>query len=411
MFKKAMTRLVFCSALLTLIACESENVGFTTNTSTNNTVWQVNPNAMQLFGETSFKTESFYLTNTTAQDKQFTVSSSEDWVTISPAQGTVEANKFRAISLSFSNCTAKAPEIAHLLIKSTEGTQKLSISRLCGGLVEGVPVGRDPTSGTNPNDGSFDIELRFADSNLSLEQREIIENASKRWESIIVGDVEDFNGTIKASEGRNLPAFDGEIDDLLIDIQVRSIDGASGTLAQAGPYALRTLGSTLLGTMVIDIEDLANIDSTGGLESLALHEIGHILGLGSLWEARIPKHIAFDREVCQLSSTVEYVAEYAVAEYVTLGGQGNIPIESEFALGTKCSHWDEDTFQGEIMTGFIGEENPISRMTIAALKDSGYEVDLTKADDYKLPEGPNLRAQSLGQKIEEAILPPVHIVD
>jgi hypothetical protein len=38
------------------------------------------------------------------------------------------------------------------------------------------------------------------------------------------------------------------------------------------------------------------------------------------------------------------------------------------------------------MTGFVaGPPNPMSRVTVASLKDLGYVVDLTKADAYTLP--------------------------
>ena len=38
------------------------------------------------------------------------------------------------------------------------------------------------------------------------------------------------------------------------------------------------------------------------------------------------------------------------------------------------------------MTGFVaGPPNPLSRLTVASLKDLGYVVDMTKAERYTLP--------------------------
>ncbi len=39
------------------------------------------------------------------------------------------------------------------------------------------------------------------------------------------------------------------------------------------------------------------------------------------------------------------------------------------------------------MTGFVGgAPNPLSRLTVASLKDLGYVVDLKKAEAYTLPD-------------------------
>ena len=43
-------------------------------------------------------------------------------------------------------------------------------------------------------------------------------------------------------------------------------------------------------------------------------------------------------------------------------------------------------FRTELMSGFIAEPgNPMSRMTVASLMDLGYEVRLTAAEPYTLP--------------------------
>jgi hypothetical protein len=43
-------------------------------------------------------------------------------------------------------------------------------------------------------------------------------------------------------------------------------------------------------------------------------------------------------------------------------------------------------FGNELMTGYIEDSyNPLSILTIAALRDLGYSVDATKADSYILP--------------------------
>ena len=76
-------------------------------------------------------------------------------------------------------------------------------------------------------------------------------------------------------------------------------------------------------------------------------------------------------------------------------------MENDGGGGTKCKHWDEDSFaidgSSELMTGGFeaGLYQPISRMTVAALDDLGVygPLNYAAADPYpatrrKLEEGP-----------------------
>jgi hypothetical protein len=78
----------------------------------------------------------------------------------------------------------------------------------------------------------------------------------------------------------------------------------------------------------------------------------------------------------------------AKKEYGTLKGTGPaaVPVENTGGPGTKNSHWRETVFKNELMTGFVADApNPLSRLTVASLKDLGYVVDLAKADPYSMP--------------------------
>ena len=55
----------------------------------------------------------------------------------------------------------------------------------------------------------------------------------------------------------------------------------------------------------------------------------------------------------------------------------------------------------ELMSGFLDTGvNPISRLTVGALEDVGYEVDLDAADPYTLPTALELAMMGIG--VEEA---------
>jgi hypothetical protein len=50
--------------------------------------------------------------------------------------------------------------------------------------------------------------------------------------------------------------------------------------------------------------------------------------------------------------------------------------------GTFCGHWQEKCLGSELMTGYAGSVNPLSRITIGSLEDLGYTVDYSTADVY-----------------------------
>jgi hypothetical protein len=162
-----------------------------------------------------------------------------------------------------------------------------------------------------------------------------------------------------------------------------------------------------LGYMTLDADDVDQIAATGELTDVVLHEMGHILGLGTLWQQ--------DGLVLnQGTSDPRYSGARAVAGYRDIGGRAPvIPLENGGGEGTAESHWRETIFGWELMTGYIASaDNPLSRMTIGSLEDLGYSVDYTRADFMMMD--PSLRAElrRAGRQLREARLPsPIVIVD
>ncbi|WP_051298578.1 DUF4214 domain-containing protein [Marinobacterium litorale] len=196
----------------------------------------------------------------------------------------------------------------------------------------------------------------------------IFEQAAARWEEVITGDLLDVAST----------PF-GPVDDLLINASVVAIDGESGILGRAGADYLRTDGTLLPihGIMQFDSADMAYMQSQGTLEDVILHEMGHVLGFSSwFFSSR------------GLSSGTQYTGESALAYYESLTGQTQsyIPLENDGGSGTAYSHWEESIFDTELMTGYAENSPPmpLSVLTIGALEDLGYTVDITRADDFTL---------------------------
>lgn len=247
-------------------------------------------------------------------------------------------------------------------------------------LVATVTDGVSPTSaaGTGSildDDSAFEIVVTFPDSSLTSGQQQVFRDAARRWSQLIVGDLPDvtYNGRV--------------IDDVEITATARPIDGAYGILGQAGPRAVRlgTGGLPYLGAMEFDTADVSMMVSNGTFANVILHEMGHVLGIGTLWGTR--------SLVTGLGTTdPRYVGARGLAEYQALVGTGTtvtgVPVENVGGAGSVGSHWRESVFNNELMTSVAeapGVPMPISRLTVGSLEDLGYRVNYAAADPYQLP--------------------------
>lgn len=229
-----------------------------------------------------------------------------------------------------------------------------------------------------PMVSAFRIVVRFL-GGMTATQRDAFKKAADRWTSVIVGD---------------LPAVQiGQdvIDDLLIEARGVPIDGVGKILGQAGPTNLRpaTSGASALlpakGLMSFDTADLANMERNGTLIDVITHEMGHVVGIGTVWQQKGLLTGAG-------SSNPLFTGKNARREYGILkgGGPESVPVENKHGPGTRDSHWREELFLNELMSGFIATaNNPLSKLTVASLQDMGYVVDMSAAEPYSLP---NLRS-------------------
>ena len=236
---------------------------------------------------------------------------------------------------------------------------------------------------------AFHIELRYI--NLpTRRQQDAFESAWRKWRSVVTGDVPDHAFTGTSLCGR--PAAQEVFEDLVIYVNLSYIDGAGKVLGSAGPCAAR--GASLIpfvGNMTFDTADLGSLESSGQLDQVIVHEMGHVLGIGigPLWD---PKGL----RVFAGTDSVSFNGAEAKAVWQALGGAAGtrVPMEScvgytpeQCGGGTKDSHWREPIFRNELMTGFLngGVANPLSALTVAALQDFGYTVNRNAADPYALP--------------------------
>ncbi|MGB3438981.1 MAG: leishmanolysin-related zinc metalloendopeptidase [Actinophytocola sp.] len=230
----------------------------------------------------------------------------------------------------------------------------------------------------------FTITVRFT-GGLTRTQQDAFVAAADRWARVIVGDLPDVE-------------LDGEvIDDVLVLASGEDIDGEGNVLGMAGPTHVRVGGAPCRGEMRFDSADLAAMERDGILIDVITHEMGHVLGIGTLWEGLVQDASGADPR---------YTGRVAMVEYGRLTGSNPeaVPVEDEGGPGSRGSHWRESVFRNELMSsGIGGVNNPISRLTVACLIDLGYQVDLDAAEPYTFPipiEGAALTTRRLAGHFE-----------
>ena len=248
-----------------------------------------------------------------------------------------------------------------------------------------------PTASPTPSAGGFNIEIEFIDNSLSPSQRNIVLQAARRWEQIITGDLPDVTVTLEAGFcGAGFPPtplVNRPVDDLLVQVTGARLlssppesDGPGKAVGQAGPCGPLRPGIRIIpyARMGIDPADLNRLEEQGSLFDVVLHELGHALGFGT-----VPNW----RPLLLNSGTTNprFAGRQATAEYNSLGGSGNVPVEVE---PPPEGHWRR-TLGLELMTPFLPPPpaRPVlSRITAAAMQDLGFTgVNLSAADPYALP--------------------------
>lgn len=218
------------------------------------------------------------------------------------------------------------------------------------------------TSGPSNGSAGYNITIEFKGS-WTPELYNIFVAAADRLTDLIIGELPD----VTVYGGKGGPKA---VDDILIIAELGNIDGLNGVLGQAGPTSVRTDGSLpATATMKFDIVDV-NAMGLDVFADVVLHEMGHSLGFGSIWSR------------LDLVTNGLFNGENAIAEYLAMGGSGSgIPVEQDGGAGTAGSHWDEELFNNELMTGYINEgENYFTAMSAASFADMGYSIATNYAD-------------------------------
>jgi Leishmanolysin len=267
--------------------------------------------------------------------------------------------------------------------------------------VDGRTLAGEPVSfvATTTPQGGFDVVVRFL-TQPTPEEALAFARAEVRWEQVIVGDLPDGSVNVAAGScGTGTPALNEIVDDVVILASFRGLDGPGNVLAQAGPCLIRDANNDDqfqvgdlpgVGIMAFDTNDRDFMEQNGILDAVVLHEMGHVLGIGSLWTDM--GLLADPARGGASGADPHFTGADALAAFDAAGGVtyvgAKVPAEDTGGPGTVDSHWRESVFDAELMTGFVDlGGNPLSAVTVASLADQGYQVDQAESDAYSLPLG------------------------
>jgi hypothetical protein len=244
----------------------------------------------------------------------------------------------------------------------------------------------------------FQITVNYIDS-VPAVIRDTVAAAVAGWQQVITGDIPSV-----------IDPFTGElVDDIVLDVRVGLLGGATPTgsdgvenaLANAGMIFGARAGAD--GTLAIRRQSGLPFHATIGFDPsdfptnsvtalrlfyTTIHEIGHALGFGQLWNydpsvGLVPQSGLITGFGTQWPL---YVGVNAVREYNAVFGTtgSSMPVENTAIQGTYGLHWNEAIMGAEIMTSVTdsGVKCPFSRITIGAMQDLGYVVNYDAADAY-----------------------------
>jgi hypothetical protein len=233
------------------------------------------------------------------------------------------------------------------------------------------------------------------------------------WQTAITGDIPNlanFSSAQNDCEAAEPAMGPLTVDDVIILARIEAIDGVGGVLGQASPCYVRLeptggtpanrIATTITGVMRFDVDDVASLAAAGRLNDVIRHEVGHVLGFGPWWQATYASGTIAGFGCLQNPSSsgsnvdTYYACARGLVVFDSIGGTSysggsKVPLENCVGItgcgaGNYNSHWRESTFDNELMTGYLnsGAANPASALTLAAMQDLGFTVNLNAAESY-----------------------------
>ena len=271
---------------------------------------------------------------------------------------------------------------------------------------------------TAPPASTYTIEVRFLTTGGALAptpaQQTAFDQAVTRWKEIILSG--DAPYPVNETATSCYPTMNETVPGVVIFAKLSPIDGVNGILGQAGPCIVRDDPGYLsaVGIMQFDTADLVALEASGRLNAVILHEMGHVLGFGTMWDfltnALLDGRGTSDPVFNGSSTRGAFLASAAIG--TTFTGTP-VPLENTGGGGTRDSHWREITVINELMTGFLNPGvNPLSAFTATSFRDLGYVVNDAVTETFTFQAALQAMLAGPGFQLQEArLLEPILVIN
>ena len=321
-----------------------------------------------------------------------------------------DALTYSAATTAAGVLTASASGATLTLTAGTRGTATLTVTSADPGGLEAESS--FSVAVIDSDTGSYDIDL-ISITPMTESNAAAFRDAAEKWMAVLADtelpDMPVSSGTPTGCWDLTSARRVESVDDLLLVVSVREIDGPGRILGGAGFCKLHDQSLLpWMGAMQFDEADLLRVEEEGDLEELILHEMGHALGIGTAWGhhglLENPTLSSFHRR----GRDAHFVGPLATAAFDEAGGDAytdgeKVPVENCLGRGSGDGHWRESYWSedlprnycrgGEVLLGgelmsplnTLGVREPLSKITIQSLADMGYTVDVGEAAPYSLP--------------------------
>lgn len=257
----------------------------------------------------------------------------------------------------------------------------LTRGRAVVSVTNGTLIARDTLVAQGPSEFPLDIVDGDGQNPLPQKVRLSMERVAAKWRTVIRSAPAGEFVRLAVGDCRNAVP----VSQFIIGVRVLiKLDTLPARIAgQGGPCAIRPNGLPLLGTISLNILNYNSL-SDRKLDDLMLHEVGHVLGLGTIWGRG-----ALTPLVVGDSSATDpiFVGSNALSAFPRLGQSRRFTGRTVPLQLNVRGHWRGDVFLGEAMApALTSTVQPMSSVTVAALADIGWNVELEAYEEYTLPE-------------------------
>ena len=220
------------------------------------------------------------------------------------------------------------------------------------------------------------FEVGGAPSTIPPRLQVAIDRAVKRWRQVIREELPPAPIQLAENRCRN-PVLDETVQGVLVHVRVPAL-GFGGILAQATACVLRPDGRTIQGFMEFNADVLDRI-SDETLFYVAAHELGHVLGIGTIWYRSDGRPSL----VTTAAGRRLFVGPQAAVQFDALDNRGTYtgPV---VPLSADGGHWSPTVLMLELMEPISRASTRFSRVTVGAMADMGYVVNMRSWDRYAL---------------------------